>query len=108
MNEMRSKAVHAWLRELRGRESRGPQMSFCANGKHRLVCLSDRACKATLVVVVYVVEPVEQGISGANVPMYQRHVETAQRPVFSIPNPSQLHCIFVAKDYCHYHLFCML
>lgn len=63
---MRSKAVHAWQRELSGREGRGPQMSLCAKGKHRLVCLSDRACKAT-VVVVYVVEPVERGISGATV-----------------------------------------
>lgn len=62
------KAVHAWQRELSGRESRGPQMSFCAKGKHRLVCLSNRACEATVVVVVYVVLPVEQGISGANVP----------------------------------------
>ncbi len=49
------KAVHAWQRELRGRESRGPQMGFCAKGKHRLVCFSDRACKAVLVVVVYTV-----------------------------------------------------
>lgn len=43
-------------------------MSFCAKGKHRLVCLSNRACEATVVVVVYVVLPVEQGISEANVP----------------------------------------
>lgn len=50
-----SKSVHAWQREVRRREERGPQMSLCAKGKHRLVCLSDLACKATVVVVVYVV-----------------------------------------------------
>lgn len=58
--EMRSKAVHAWPGELSRRESRGPEMSFCAKVKHELFCLSDRACKAAaaaaaavVVVVVY-------------------------------------------------------
>lgn len=54
LKEMRSKAVHAWQRELNGRECRGPKMRLCAKVKHRLVCLSDHACKAAAVVVIVV------------------------------------------------------
>lgn len=30
----------------------GPKMRLCAKVKHRLVCLSDHACKAAVVVIV--------------------------------------------------------
>ena len=53
-------------------------MSFCAKGKHRLVCLAGRAYKATVAVVVYVVEPVGQGICGANVSVYQKCMSKVQ------------------------------
>lgn len=85
---MRSEAVHVWQRELSGRESRGPQMSFCAKGKHRLVCLDGRAYKATVAVVVYVAEPVGQGICGANVSVYQSACQKYK--AFSVRVPKSL------------------